>query len=323
MVPRGPDAVIAADPFAGPVRDVSDEVTDDVVIPFAVEPLDVRGRVARLGKSISHILASHNYPSKVSRLVAESAALAVLLASSLKIDGRFQLLARGDGPVGMLIVDFDAPDRLRALARFDAQRLHSMGPSADLIGAGHLAVTIEQGDDLARYQGIVAIEGEGLEQAAQKYFDQSLQIPTRLKLAAAKRASETGISWCAGGIMSQYLPHAKTGGVSARPPATRTRDDAWREAEAHMATVEPEDLVDPSLSSERLLYHLFHEPGVRVFKEQPVRAACRCSTGRIQDILRRFSADERKDMTGDDGMIGVTCEFCSVHRVFDPKELEG
>ena len=313
-------------------RVVSDEACDDAVVPFAVEPLDVRGRVVRLGASVDHILAKHNYPTPVARLVGEACVLTVLLATSLKIDGRFQLQTRSDGPVGMLVVDFDAPDRLRALARFEAEKIGALPRAGDLIGRGHLAVTVEQADGASRYQGIVALQGQGLEDAARQYFDQSAQIPTRVRLAVAESVTGAGVAWRAGGLMTQFLPRAPERWLQAdldpgdapdgRKPVPPPVDDAWREAEALLATIEDHELVDPGLSSERLLYRLFHEHGVKVFPPQGVHDACRCSNERIKDMLGRFTPHERRDMTGDDGLIGVTCEFCSTYRVFDPKDFE-
>ncbi len=317
----------------GPVaRPVSDEARDDAVVPFAVEPLDVRGRVVRLGATIDHILAKHGYPTPVARLVGEACVLTVLLATSLKIEGRFQLQTRGDGAIGMLVVDFDTPDRLRALARFDADKLGARLRACDLLGTGHLAVTVEQSDGMSRYQGIVALQGQGLEDAARQYFDQSAQIPTRVRLAVAENVTGAGVQWRAGGVMTQFLPRSPErryradldpgdapGGLTmATPPA----DAAWIEAEALLATIEDHELVDPALSSERLLYRLFHEQGVTVFPAQDVRDACRCSNERIEAMLRRFTPLERRDMTGDDGLIGVTCEFCSTYRAFDPADFE-
>jgi molecular chaperone Hsp33 len=317
----------------GPMaRPVSDEPCDDAIVPFAVEALDVRGRVVRLGASIDHILAKHNYPTPVARLVGEACALTVLLATSLKIEGRFQLQTRGDGAIGMLVVDFDAPDRLRALARFDAEKLGTLERTSDLIGTGHLAVTVEQGNGTSRYQGIVALQGQGLEDAARQYFDQSAQIPTRVRLAVAENVTGAGVEWRAGGVMTQFLPRSPErrmradldpgdapGGLKfAKLPA----DDAWIETEALLATIEDHELVDPAVSSERLLYRLFHEQGVKVFSPQSVRDVCRCSNERIEAMLHRFTPRERLDMIGDDGLIGVTCEFCSTYRAFDPASFE-
>jgi molecular chaperone Hsp33 len=313
-------------------RPVSDEARDDAVVPFAVEPLDVRGAVARLGDSLDHILAKHAYPTQVARLVGEACVLTVLLATSLKIEGRLQLRTRSDGAVGMLIVDFDAPDRLRALARFDAEKLGRRARDPDLIGTGHLAVTIEQGNGTPRYQGIVALQGQRLEDAARQYFGQSAQIPARVRLAVAENVTGAGMKWRAGGIMTQFLPRpgqcripadldpgdAPSGLKLAAPPAA----GAWIEAEALLATVEDHELADPALSSERLLFRLFHEHGVKVFPGQGVRDACRCSNERIKAMLDRFTPRERHDMTGDNGLIGVTCEFCSTYRAFDPADFK-
>ncbi len=315
-------------------RAVSDLGRDDLILPFAVAPLDVRGRVTRLGAAVDHILTKHAYPEPVSRLVGEALALCALLGSSLKIDGRFQLQTRTDGPVDMLVVDFDAPDRLRAFARFDADRLasdHRLSP-AELLGHGHLALTIDQGPDMSRYQGVVPLEGQGLQAAADQYFRQSEQIPTLVRLAVAQNITESGIEWRAGGLLLQFLPESEDRKRQAdldpgdAPEGTvlpaADEDDAWSEAKALAATVEDHELVDPTLSSERLLYRLFHERGVSVFEPQDLRDACRCSTERIAAMLRNFTPAERHDMIGPDGKIGVTCEFCGTYRSFQPAEFD-
>jgi molecular chaperone Hsp33 len=319
-------------------RLVSDRGHDDTVLPFAVAPLDLRGRLVRLGPAIDHILSRHDYPSPVARLAGEAAALTVLLGSSLKIDGRFQMQTRTDGIVDMIVVDFDAPDRLRAFARFDSARLseaaaHGRTDAGDLLGHGHLAFTIERGGDLARYQGVVALEGDTFEEAAHRYFRQSEQIPTFVRLAVAESVTGSGSHWRAGGLLIQFLPEAPErrrqadfdpgdapeGVAKSNEPV---EDDAWTEGKALAATVEDHELVDPTLSGERLLYRLFHERGVRVFDSQPIRDVCRCSTERVASMLRQFTPQERADMVGDNGKIGVTCEFCSTHREFDPAEFE-
>jgi molecular chaperone Hsp33 len=312
-------------------RPVSDRGLDDMVLPFAVEPLDVRGRVVRLGPSVDHILAQHKYPPPVARLVGEAAALTVLLGSSLKMEGRFQLQTRSDGAIDMLVVDFDAPDRLRAFARFDADKLAEVS-QAELLGKGHLAFTIDQGTDTSRYQGIVALEGQGLEEAAHQYFRQSEQIPTLVRLAVAESVTGAGATWRAGGLLVQFLPSSserqRQGDLdpgdapSGHEPTEVEEDDAWSEAKALAGTVEDHELVDPTLSSERVLYRLFHERGVKVFAPQAVHDACRCSRDKIDAMLRRFTPQERRDMIGDNGKIGVTCEFCSTHREFDPSDFD-
>ena len=312
------------------------EGADDVVLPFSVEALDVRGRAVRLGASVDTLLGRHNYPDAVSRALGEAAALTVLLGSSLKFEGRFQLQTKTDGPVDMIVVDYDAPDQVRAYARFDTEKVAALGPNpraGDLLGHGMLAMTIDRGTDASRYQGIVALEGQGFEEAAHQYFRQSEQIPTRVRLAVAEAFAGGRRSYRAGGLLVQFLPTSPDRMRQADlPPGDAPddrdlpeepgEDDAWLEAKALVDTVEDHEIVDPAVSSERLLYRLFHERGVRVFEPQPVREACRCSRDRIMQMMRNFSAQDRRDMVGDDGRIGVTCEFCSRAYVLDPAEVE-
>lgn len=322
-----------SDAAPAPSRPVSQAAQDDRVIPFAVEALDVRGRLARLGPAANSILSHYDYPPQVARLLGEALALAALLGTILKTKGRFQLQTRSDGPVDMLVVDYDAPGKLRGFARFDAARVNeTRDPSpAALFGRGHLALTIEREEDAARYQGVVPLEGESLAEAAHVYFRQSEQIPSFVRLAVAEVVTPRGRDWRVGGLLVQYLP---AGGARARdlPPGdapesaqggeTPLDEDHWIEGQALAATVEDHELVDPALSGERLLFRLFHERGVKVFNELPIEEFCRCSRERIEKLLKSFSPKERRDMIGDDGRIGVTCEFCGTHRSFEPGDFD-
>ena len=295
-----------------------------------VDGLDVRGRVVRFGSAINTLLKRHAYPAPVLRAVAEAATLTVLLGSALKLEGRFQLQTKSDGPISMLVVDFDAPNKIRAYAQFNAEAILPDASVATLLGKGHLGLTIDQGGDMSRYQGVVPLDGTGLEAAAHQYFIQSEQIPTRIRLAVGEVVVRGGTEWRAGGIFLQFLPEApermRMGDLhpgdapSGADTSPITEDDAWTEARALVETVEDHELLDPMLSAERLLYRLFHERGVRVYEGLHVIEACRCSRGRILSMLRGFSAVERADMVGDDGKIAITCEFCSTHYVVTPAE---
>jgi molecular chaperone Hsp33 len=312
------------------IRDVSDLALDDIVTPYTVEGLSTRGRVARLGPALDAILKRHDYPPAVNKLVAEAATLAVLLGSSLKEQGRFQLQTQSDGPVSMVLVDFDAPSNLRALARFDAKAVARAARGDDLLGKGYLAFTIEPDGLSSRYQGVVELDGRGLQSAAGGYFERSEQIPTLTRLAVGQTLTAAGPNWRAGGLITQFLPESEARRRQADldpgdapegfAPDEVPEDDAWTEAKALAVTAEDHELLDPTLSSERLLYRLFHERGVRVFAPTPLADVCRCSAERVDAMLQSFSPAERQAMVGDDGMIGVTCDFCSVKRIFDPRD---
>ena len=325
--------------IAIPSRAPSATTADDTVMPFEVAKLDLRGRVVRLGPAVDEILTLHAYPQPVAKLLGEVLVLTVMLGSALKIDGRFILQTQSDGPVRMLVVDFTAPDKMRACARFDKDRVAAAIASGKtsggaLLGKGHLAMTIDQGPDMNRYQGLVALDGGSLEDVAHEYFLRSEQIPTRVRLAVAEelRAGSGGPthSWRAGGIMLQFLPKASERARIADldpgdapegvEPHIVDEDDAWAEGQALISTVEDIELIDPALSSERLVYRLFHEPGVRVFRGSPVRAECSCSRDNVEAMLKSFSQEDRDHMV-EDGKISVTCEFCSANYQFAPGEV--
>jgi len=337
-------------PSEGPSRAPADRAADDTILPFEVAALDLRGRVVRLGPALDDILGRHGYPAPISKLLGEAIVLTVLLGSSLKFDGRFILQTKTDGPVRMIVVDYRSPGRVRACAQFDPVVLASVASSlsspasgggkgagmsaGELLGRGHLAMTIDQGADMSRYQGLVALTGGSLEEAAHEYFLRSEQIPTKVRLAVAEELRAGGGGprhrWRAGGILLQFLPKKveRMRGPDLDPgdgPEGTTAhvvpvDDAWIEGQSLIASVEDIELIDPDLSSERLLYRLFHEHGVRVFKPAGVEAKCSCSRDGVANMLKSFSKDDRDHMI-QDGVISVTCEFCSTKYVFEPAEV--
>src|ERR1700744_3527174 len=295
--------------FKSPVRAPSAVPVDDAVLPFGVAALDLRGRLTRLGPALDEILTKHDYPAPVGKLLGEAIVLTTLLGSSLKFDGRFILQTQTDGPVSFLIVDFQAPDRLRAYARYDARRLKPGADSGALLGKAHLAMTIDQGPDMSRYQGLVALDGGGLEAAAHEYFLRSEQIPTRVRIAVGEefRGGEGGKHrWRAGGILMQFLPKAPErarqpdldpgDAPEGHKPHTVAEDDAWVEGQSLISTVEDVELIDPGLSGERLLYRLFHERGVRVFKPLGLQARCSCSRDAVSSMLKSFEQKDRAEM---------------------------
>ncbi len=304
---------------------------DDIVLPFLIAPLGVRGRIIRLGRLVDEVVRQHDYPLPVSALLAETMALTGLLGSALKLDGKFILQTRTDGPVDMLVADYTSPGLMRGYARHHVDSESTATDVGRLLGNGHLAMTIDQGPETERYQGIVELAGEDLSAAADSYFARSEQIPTRLKLAAGRllgRGGSDEASWRAGAIMVQHLP-----GNGAQSPLPLTsgeggddevfpEEDHWVKARLLVDTVEDHELLDPLLAPERLLYRLFHEDGVRVFPAISLRRHCTCSRERIAGIMSRFTPQERADMV-EDGRITATCEFCSARYDFDPEEFTG
>ena len=309
---------------------------DDIVLPFQTVRSRVSGRLVRLGETVDLILKRHDYPDGVSETLGEALALTALIGAGLKFEGRLILQTKSDGPLDFLVADFATPGVLRGYASFDKGRCEQVASGGEraLLGAGHLAMTIDAGADMDRYQGLVQLDNSTLTEAANTYFRQSEQLPTFIRLAVARqrigsdRDADSVWRWRAGGIMLQHVAHE--GGKAAEELAAAEErgsmlgeeDDHWQRVTMLASTVEDHELVDPTLSPERLLYRLFHEEGVRVQDARTLKEYCTCSRERVFGFLKRFGRKELDDMHEPDGSISVTCEFCSTRYVFDPSELE-
>jgi molecular chaperone Hsp33 len=247
-----------------------------------------------------------------------------VLAGMLKYNGIFTLQTKSDGPVKLIVADVSTEGAVRGYAQYDRDRLDRMparslekaeiSPSVpELIGSGYIAFTVDQGEHTERYQGIVELAGATLAECAQHYFRQSEQIQAGIKLSVA-RSGHNG-AWRAGGLMLQRVP--PEGGYQLIADDV---EDGWRRAMVLMSSATPAELVDPELPPRRLLFRLFHEEGVRVFRTHPVEARCRCSRERIAGILRSFPADDIEEMRQEPVTI-VTCEFCNTRYEFTPDDL--
>jgi molecular chaperone Hsp33 len=290
---------------------------DDLIQPFKLEGQAVRGRLVRLGPLLDVILHRHRYPDAVAALLAEMLVLAATLAGALKYEGVFTLQTKGDGPVRLMVADVTSGGDLRAYAQFDSERLATVlaaspatVPSVPkLLGAGHLAFTVDQGVHTERYQGIVELAGATLADCVHHYFRQSEQLEAAVKIAAG-RTPDAG--WRAGALMLQRLP--------PEAGAADEVEDGWRRGLALMASSTESELLDPALAPNDLLYRLFHEDGVRVFTPSAVRAGCRCSRERVERVLRSFPAEEVRSLMVD-GRVVATCEFCSSVYTFSEDEI--
>ena len=255
----------------------------------------------------------------MSQLLGEAVALTALLGAALKFEGKFILQASTDGPVDLLVADYQVPGGLRGYARFSPERLAELPPDGRLLGEGHLAMTIDRGIETERYQGVVPLEGKSLTEAADTYFRRSEQLPTFIRLAVARhyRADKPAgrpWTWRAGSLLVQKL--TREGGRASTREAAFEQED-WTRARALAETVEDHELLDPMLPADRLVYRLFHEEQVRAYRAIPLDTYCSCSRARVEDLLKRFSVEDLADMVVD-GEVWVTCEFCNSRYSFDP-----
>jgi molecular chaperone Hsp33 len=295
------------------------QLNTDVALGVAIPSRNARGRIARLGPVVDSILASHEYPPAIERLLAEALTLTALLGALLKEpQGQLTLQAQTEGGVVDLLVCDYLGGELRGYVRHDAEKLANASeqPSLqELFGTGYLAITFDQPVAKERYQGIVPLEGKNLGEAAQSYFAQSEQIPSLVRLAAEKR----GEHWFAGGLLLQHLPEGEEGRERLH---TRLDHPDWPHVAILGGSVKAEELTDPALPLDDLIWRLFHEEDeVRTLAAVRLSRGCRCDPDYVRSVIARFPADEREAMVGDDGMIRVDCAFCSSSFSIEPEEL--
>ena len=295
------------------------ELKTDAVLGVAIPSRNARGRIARLGPVIDAVLGSHGYPPLIERVLAEALTLTALLGSLLKErDGQMTLQAQTQGGIIDLMVCDYLRGELRGYVRYDKEKLAdaSVTPTlTELFGDGYLAITFDQPVSSERYQGIVPLEGKSLADMAQNYFAQSEQIPSLVRLAAEKRDGH----WTTGGLLLQHLPEGEDG---REPLHTRLDHPDWPHVAIMGGSVKNEELTDPALPLDDLLWRLFHEEDeVRTLAALPLSKGCRCDPDYVRSVIARFPADERKEMVGDDGFIRVDCAFCSSSFALDPKEI--
>jgi molecular chaperone Hsp33 len=299
---------------------------DDAVIVFRTFRSGIQGRLVRLGAVTEKIIGGHAMPDAASEALGEALVLAALLGSALQDEGSISVQTRTDGVVSVLYAECKAPGMLRGYARYDAEALPVLADSgkkidaASVLGNGHLAITVDQGDASDRYQGVITLDGGPLDMGAAAYFEQRENFPTFVRLAIARHYAgaqaglPSSIRWRGGGLMIQKL-ESDAGDTGAD-------DEPWSRVRMLTATVEDHELLDPALEPERLLLRLFHEEGVIVERVVPLNAYCRCSRDRIKNVLASFGAAELADMRDGNGKIAVTCEFCAAQYSFEFSELD-
>jgi molecular chaperone Hsp33 len=292
------------------------DTADDRVLPFQIEASALRGRIVRMGPLLDEVLRHHAYPKPVAERLAEMLALAALLSGALKFEGVFTLQIKGDGPVKLMVADVTSAGHMRGYAQFDVEAVTVLaaGPTPSvprLFGAGYLALTVDQGVHTERYQGIVELTGATLAECVHGYFRQSEQLEAAVMVAARAPADGGPTGWRTGALMLQRLP------TSGTEMALDDADEAWRRALILMSSCSPAELTSTELAAEDVLFRLFHEDGVRVFRDHPLEAKCRCSRERVVRVLEALPRQDLDEMKVE-GEVVVTCEFCSrVYRFGD------
>ncbi len=289
-----------------------DDTGFDRVLAFSLPARHARGRVVRLGPVLETVLSAHAYPPVVKHLLAEALVMTALMGSLLKEEGAqltIQAQAEG-GLVDMMVCDY-RDGEVRGYVHFEAEKLAALEDDAAqldlpaLFGKGYLAITFDLAAINKRYQGVVPLEGASLADACEAYFAQSEQVPTLLRISVRSN----GDRCMAGGLLVQFLPDGEEG--QARLHAQEDHPD-WEHISVLAGSVQREELLDPVLSLEQLLWRLFHEEDeVRVEPLVLLQRGCRCTIEHYRTILSKFPEDQLAELRDEDGLVPVDCAFCS------------
>lgn len=290
---------------------------------FFIENGVYQGRLIRLHEVVNTILGKHCYPKPVAAVVAESTVLGAMLASQLKYDGLFTLQIQSNGVISLVVVDVTSDGRIRACARYNEEHLKQsqklrkttdeIEATPHLLGGGILAFTVDQGKDTELYQGMVELQGKNLTECALRYFKQSEQIDTDIKLFLKAPEGESS-SWSVGGIMLQKLPSK---GSELSP---EEQSETWNEAKVFMESLNENEIFNADLSSEEILTRLFHGNRLQISHSREYTFGCRCSRDKLLQTLQTFSEDDVNAMV-ESGKITATCNFCGEKYSFDRGEV--
>ncbi len=286
----------------------------------------IRGRMASVGRAAGTILARHCYPEIVAILQAEALALAACLSSTLKFDGTFTLQAKSDGLVRTLFADITETGALRGYAALDDNRAalraaalaHDPTGSVRLghvMGDGYIAFTVDDSSTNGRYQGIVELADQHLSDAAMRWYENSEQLDTALVCAAAEGPD----GWQAVALILQRI--AVEGGkgdlMSWGDAAARAKsDDAWHTAKTLLGSVTRNELLDPALSPENIVFRLFNSMAPHSARARLVKDQCRCNVEKIEAVLQQLATIDIKDLADENGYVTITCEFCKTERAY-------
>jgi len=269
----------------------------DTLQRFLFENSNVRGIFIHLGNSYQTTLGRYDYPTEVGQQLGQALAASSLLSSTIKFDGSLIMQTQSNGPINMLVAQSNSQHQIRGLARWQDELLAK--PGSNLYGDGHMTITIDNKND-DRYQGIVDLANGSLARAIENYFKQSEQIQTHIWLAADGQQAV--------GMLLQHLP------------GKEPDQDIWTRIETLGATLTNEEML--SLSTEEILFRLFHEEEVRLFEAEPISFRCSCSHNKVADMLRALGPDEVHEIIEQEEKISVGCEFCNQQYEFDRVDAE-
>ncbi|MFT3803230.1 MAG: Hsp33 family molecular chaperone HslO [Burkholderiaceae bacterium] len=276
---------------------------------FVLRNAPVRGELVSLDLSWSEVVIRHALPSSVRNQLGELAAAGLLLAATLKFEGKLILQIHGKGPVSLYVVECDAGGRFRATVKLRADTPIPEDATLDQLvnvgGSGRFVVTLDPGAGAGQaYQGIVPFDGGTIAKALEHYMARSEQLPTRLWLAADEHRAT--------GLLLQRLPDH---GGKAGDPGAAIDEDGWNRMNHLADTISAEELL--TLPSDEVLKRLFWQETLDGREDRPCRFECSCNRTKVGAMLKMLGRAEIDDVLAEQSHVTVNCDFCNQTYEFD------
>lgn len=272
---------------------------------FLIDNTNVRGELVQLDQAWQTMQATADYPTPIRKVLGEALAAISLLATTLKFNGSLILQINATAPVHMLVVQATSQHTVRGLARWN-EEISDDACFQDLFKEGRMMISVEPKDGGERYQSVVELSGNSLEDSLASYFQQSEQLPTRLWLAADDNKAT--------GLLLQRLPTEELENLSD------TGGDHWNRALALTNTITREELL--SLDIATILTRLYHEEELRTFDQEDISFKCQCSQQKIEQMVVSIGLDEAQDIINKQGSIDIDCEFCNSHYSLEQADIK-
>ncbi|HFQ5210155.1 TPA: Hsp33 family molecular chaperone HslO [Vibrio vulnificus] len=276
-------------------------MASNVLNRYLFEALSVRGELVQLDEAYQRIISSKDYPAALQKLLGELLVSTTLLTATLKFEGSITIQLQGDGPVSLAVINGDNEQKIRGVARWEGH-IADDATLHDMMGKGYMVITIEpkKGE---RYQGIVGLEGDNLEQVLEGYFERSEQLKTRIWIRTGEHEGKAH----AAGMLIQVMPDG-----------TGSEND-FEHLEQLTNTVKNEELF--TLPANELLYRLYNQEQVRLFEPQNVEFRCGCSRERSGAAIVTVDKNEIYDILASDGSVSLHCDYCGTTYSFDESDV--
>ncbi|EHU9445854.1 Hsp33 family molecular chaperone HslO [Vibrio vulnificus] len=276
-------------------------MASNVLNRYLFEDLSVRGELVQLDEAYQRIISSKDYPAALQKLLGELLVSTTLLTATLKFEGSITIQLQGDGPVSLAVINGDNEQKIRGVARWEGH-IADDATLHDMMGKGYMVITIEpkKGE---RYQGIVGLEGDNLEQVLEGYFERSEQLKTRIWIRTGEHEGKAH----AAGMLIQVVPDG-----------TGSEND-FEHLDQLTNTVKNEELF--TLPANELLYRLYNQEQVRLFEPQNVEFRCGCSRERSGAAIVTVDKNEIYDILASDGSVSLHCDYCGTTYSFDESDV--